>query len=320
MRIFVAGATGAVGKRLLPLLTANGHEVVGTTRSADRTQAIEAMGAEPAIVDILHRDAVIDAVTRARPEVVVHQATAIKNLRSARNVDRVFAQTNRLRTEGTDNLLEAARASGARRFVAQSFAGWPYARVGGTVKTEEDPLDANPPATFRNTLEAIRHLESAVTAASAIEGVVLRYGPLYGPGTSFAPGAEHYKMVMRRQFPIVGSGAGVWSFLHIDDAAGATLAAVEGGAPGIYNVVDDEPAPVNEWLPEVARIIGAKPPWHVPAWLGRVAGGESAITMMTEVRGASNSKAKRELGWRPAWPAWREGFRRGLDVPVPVTP
>jgi nucleoside-diphosphate-sugar epimerase len=186
------------------------------------------------------------------------------------------------------------------------------------VKTEEDPLDEHPPASFGRTLEAIGHLEATVTRAGDIEGVVLRYGGLYGPGTSFEPGAEHYKMVMRRQFPIVGSGAGVWSFLHIDDAAGATLAAIEGGPPGIYNVVDDEPAPVSEWLPEVAKIIGAKPPRHVPAWLGRMVGGEAAISMMTEVRGASNAKAKRELGWRPIWPAWREGFRRGLDVPLPA--
>jgi nucleoside-diphosphate-sugar epimerase len=318
MRIFVAGATGAVGKRLVPLLTANGHEVVGTTRSADRTRAIEAMGAEPAIVDVLDREAVTAAVRRAEPEVVVHEATAIGSLRNMRNVDRVFEATNRLRTEGTDHLLEAARAAGAPRLVAQSYAGWPYARTGGPVKTEEDPLDEHPPASFGRTLEAIGHLEAAVTRAGDIEGVVLRYGGLYGPGTSFEPGAEHYKMVMRRQFPIVGSGAGVWSFLHIDDAAGATLAAIEGGPPGIYNVVDDEPAPVSEWLPEVAKIIGAKPPRHVPAWLGRMVGGEAAISMMTEVRGASNAKAKRELGWRPIWPAWREGFRRGLDVPLPA--
>jgi nucleoside-diphosphate-sugar epimerase len=318
MRIFVAGATGAVGKRLVPLLAANGHEVVGTTRSAERTEAIRAMGAEPAVLDVLDRDGVMAAVVRAEPEVVVHQATAISNLRSMRNVDRVFADTNRLRTEGTDHLLEAARAAGARRLVAQSYAGWPYARTGGPVKTEEDPLDANPPASFRRTLEAIRHLETTVTGAGDIEGVVVRYGGLYGPGTSFEPGAEHYRMLMRRQFPIVGSGAGVWSFLHIDDAASATMAAIETGAPGIYNVVDDEPAPVSEWLPEVARIIGAKPPRRVPAWLGRVVGGEAAISMMTEIRGASNAKFKRELGWSPTWATWRDGFRRGLDVPLPA--
>jgi nucleoside-diphosphate-sugar epimerase len=318
MKVFVAGATGAVGKRLVPLLVANGHEVVGTTRSAERAGALRKMGAEPVVVDVLDRDAVIAAVTEARPDAIVHQATALTGLGSnLRRLDRVFAPTNRLRTEGTDNLLAAARAAGVRRFVAQSFAGWPYAREGGPVKSEEDPLDANPPKPVSATLAAIRHLESAVTGADGIEGLALRYGGFYGPGTSLAEAGQHVELIRKRRFPIVGSGAGVWSFLHIDDAATATLAAVERGAPGVYNVVDDEPAPVSVFLPELAKAIGAKPPRHVPLWVGRIAAGEVGVIMMTEIRGASNAKAKRELGWRPRWASWREGFRSGLvDSPA----
>jgi nucleoside-diphosphate-sugar epimerase len=225
-----------------------------------------------------------------------------------RYFDRDFALTNRLRSEGTDHLLAAAQASGARRFVAQSFAGWPYARAGATVKSEEDPLDPDPPAAFRRTLAAIRHLEDAVLGAHGVDGVVLRYGAFYGPGTSLGEGGAHLETVRRRRFPIVGSGAGVWSFVHIDDAAAATAAAVERGAPGVYNVVDDEPAPVAEWLPALAAAHGAKPPLHVPAFVGRLVAGAHTVALMTEIRGASNAKARRELGWQPRYPSWREGF------------
>jgi nucleoside-diphosphate-sugar epimerase len=312
MRIFVAGATGAVGKRLVPLLVAEGHEVVGTTRSPEKADELRAAGAEPVVADALDETAVRDAVVDAKPEVVVHQATALSSLVSPRNVDRAFEPTNRLRTEGTDHLLAAARAAGVRRFVAQSFAGWPYARVGGPVKTEDDPLDPDPPKHFRRTLAAIRHLEAAVTSAEGLEGIVLRYGGFYGPATSLAPGGVHNEAIRRRRFPIVGGGTGVWSFAHIDDAARATLAAIERGASGLYNVVDDDPAPVSEWLPAVAEAIGGPPPRRVPTWLGRIVAGDAAVAMMTSVRGASNAKAKRELSWQPRWPSWRDGFRRGL--------
>jgi len=230
-----------------------------------------------------------------------------------RQFEKTFAQTNQLRTRGTDHLLEAARETGARRFVAQSFAGWPNAREGGPVKTESDPLDPDPPAALRTTLESIRHLEAAVTGGSDIEGVVLRYGGFYGPGTSLSPGGEHAELVRKRRFPLVGGGNGVWSFAHVDDVAAATLAAIDRGAPGIYNVADDEPAPVHTWLPYLARVLGAKPPLRVPAWVGRLAAGEHGLAMMTSVRGASNAKAKRELGWEPAYASWRQGFASVLD-------
>jgi 2-alkyl-3-oxoalkanoate reductase len=262
------------------------------------------------VLDVLDSGATVAAVPRAEPEVVIHQATALSSLsQNLRRFDREFAVTNRLRAEGTDNLLEAARAAGARRFVAQSFAGWPYAREGKMVKDEDDELDSNPLPGMTETLAAIRHLESTVSRATGIDGVVLRYGGLYGPGTSLAEGGEHYEAVRKRRFPVVGEGTGVWSFTHIVDAATATVLAAEHAPPGIYNVVDDDPAPVGEWLPELAAAIGAKPPRHVPLWLGRLLAGEVVATMMTEIRGASNAKAKRELGWQPLYPSWRQGFK-----------
>jgi nucleoside-diphosphate-sugar epimerase len=315
MRIFIAGSTGALGKRLVPRLVAGGHQVVGMTRSPDRAAGLRAAGAEAVVADAFDRDAVVDAVERAEPEAVVHQLTALADQLDLRKFDESFALTNRLRTEGTDNLLAGARAAGARRFVAQSFAGWPYARVGGPVKTEQDPLDPDPPEAIRPTLDAIRRLESTVTGADGIEGVALRYGGFYGPGTSLAEGGVQREMVARRRFPIVGDGAGVWSFVHIDDAATATVAAIERGAPGIYNIVDDEPAPVATWLPALAEAIGAKPPMHVPAWIARYLVGEHGVVLMTESRGASNAKAKRELGWKLAYPSWRQGFAHGLADP-----
>jgi nucleoside-diphosphate-sugar epimerase len=255
---------------------------------------------------VLDRNAVMAAVMRAEPEVLIHEATALSHLGgSFRNLDRQFALTNRLRTEGTDNLLAAARAAGVRRFVAQSFAGWPHERSGTMVKTEDDPLDPDPVRGMREGHAAIRHLERAVTQA---EGIVLRYGGFYGPGTSLSEGGVHTDAVRRRKFPVIGDGTGVWSFVHILDAATATLLAAEHGEPGIYNIVDDDPAPVCEWLPELASTLGAKPPRHVPLWLGRLLGGAPIVAMMTESRGASNAKAKRELGWQPLYPSWRQGF------------
>jgi nucleoside-diphosphate-sugar epimerase len=314
MRIFVAGATGVIGKRLVPLLRANGHEVVGTTRSPGKVDDLRALGAEPRVLDVLDAVAVGKAVSEARPDVVVHQATALSDLGSLRNLDEAFADTNRLRTEGTDNLLAAAQAAGAEKFVAQSFAGWPYAKEGSLVKDEEAPLDPSPPANAEQSMAAIRHLEKAVAGAEALAGIVLRYGGFYGPGTSLFEGGEHVAAIRKRAFPLVGSSAGMWSFVHIDDAAAATLAAIERGSRGIYNVVDDEPAPASEWLPYLAERLGAKQPRHVPEWLGRLVAGEQVVSMMTEARGASNAKAKRELGWMLVHPTWREGFANGLGL------
>jgi 2-alkyl-3-oxoalkanoate reductase len=309
MNIFVAGATGAIGKRLVPLLVAHGHQVTGTTTTAGKTDTLRALGAEPVVLDLLDREATVDAVRRARPEVLVHEATALSSIESLRKFDEEFALTNRLRTEGTDNLVAAARPAGVRRFVAQSFAGWPYEHEGGPAKDEDDRLDPDPPKPFRDSLEAIRHLEHAVLTALGLEGVVLRYGGLYGPGTSLDAGGTHVELVRRRRFPVVGDGEGVWSFVHVEDAAAATVAAIEGEATGIFNVVDDEPARVADWLPALAEAVDAPPPRHLPTWLGRIAGGEATVVMMTEIRGASNAKAKRELGWRPRHASWREGFR-----------
>jgi nucleoside-diphosphate-sugar epimerase len=314
MKVFVAGATGALGSRLVPRLVSRGHDVVGMTRSERKAASISEMGATPTIADGLDADAVGRAVGEAEPDVIVHQLTALSGSLDLRKFDESFALTNRLRTEGTDHLLAAARAVGAKRFVAQSFAPWVYERAGGPVKTEEDPPDRNPLPAVRGTLEAIFYLERAVTGAEGIEGLALRYGGFYGPGTSLSlePEAEHAEAVRKRRFPVVGSGAGISSFIHIDDAADATVAAIEGGAPGIYNVVDDQPAAAKDWLPGLAEALGAKPPMRFPRWLARIVAGDVAVVMMTELRGASNAKAKRELGWAPRYPSWREGFAHGL--------
>jgi len=305
MHIFLAGATGAVGQALVPLLISNGHTVTGTTRSPAKVERLRAQGVEPVVLDGLDGDAVRAAVAAAKPDAIVHQMTALSGDLDLRRFERSFAPTNRLRTQGTQNLLSAAWESGVERVVAQSFAGWPAARVGGPVKTEDDPLDQHPPKQVRSTLEAILGLETMVTEAG---GIALRYGGFYGPGTSFTPGGEQWEAVRARKLPIIGDGGGVWSFCHIDDVAGGTLAALEHGAPGrVYNICDDEPAPVREWLPAVAESIGAPPPRHLPRWVGRLMG-EHLVTMMCEIRGASNARAKRELGWAPAWPSWREGI------------
>jgi nucleoside-diphosphate-sugar epimerase len=296
LRIFLAGATGALGRRLVPQLVARGHHVIGTTRS--RPDELRALGAEPAVVDPLDADAVRDAVVAARPDVVVHQLTALSGLGMDRNFDKAFAMTNRLRTEGTDNLIAAAKAAGARRLVWQSYAGWPYARDGATLKTEDDPLDPDPPADARESLAGIRYLESAVLN-SGLEGVVLRYGGFYGPGSSLEEGGAHLELIRKRRFPWGGDGRGIWSFVHLDDAAAATVSAIESDVTGVFNIVGDDSAAVAEWLPALAERIGAPPPRHLPGWLVRLAGGAQAHSMMTRTRGASNAKAKRVLGWRP---------------------
>ena len=304
MRILVVGATGAVGKRLLPLLVTRGHQVVGTTRTPEKVDGVRRVGAAGMLLDALDADAVMRVVSEAQPEVVVHQGTALTGALDPRRFQQAFIPTNRLRDEGTRHLVSAAQRAGAR-IVAQSFAGWPYAREGGPVKTEEDPLDPDPPAAFAPVLEAIRSLEQQVTQAN---GIVLRYGGFYGPGTSLSRDGEHARMLVKRAFPLIGPGSGIWSFVHIDDAAEATALAIERGTPGIYNITDDQPARVAEWLPYAAQVLGAKPPLRVPRWLGRVLAGAHIDVLMNESRGASNAKAKARLHWTPKHPSWRRGF------------
>lgn len=310
MRVFVVGASGAIGTRLVPQLIDRGHEVIGTSKSPGSAERVRALGAEPIQLDLLDPRAVRKAVLDTHPDAIVHQATALAAARFSRNLDRSFAPTNRLRTEGTDALLAAAREAGVRRFVAQSFASARYAREGGPVKTENDPLDPTPVPTTRETNVAMRHLDEAVTAAG---GIALRYGGFYG-----APNDGLLEPVRKRQFPIVGNGGGISSFIHLDDAAVATVLALEHDGPGIYNIVDDEPAPVREWLPVLASTLGAKPPRHFPRWLARLVAGEGAVMMGTESRGASNAKAKRELGWTLRYPSWRQGFTAAYGQPRPL--
>ena len=308
MRVLVAGATGVMGRELLPRLVDAGHEVFAMIRRESDKAKVSQLGAVPVFADALDRAEVEAAVRQAAPEVVIHQLTAIGNI-DPRHFDRSFAPTNRLRREGTDNLLDAARAvGGVRRFVAQSNGAFSYTRTGGPVKTEQDPLDPTPIRPMAPTVAALQYLEKAVLGAEWTEGVVLRYGAFYGPGTSMAPGSEQLELIHKRKFPVVGDGGGVWSFVHIADAAEATVIAVESGGRGVYNVVDDEPAPVAEWLPALAEMLGAKKPMRVPRFIGRLAAGPAGVVLMTELRGASNAKAKRELGWHPAHPSWRQGL------------
>jgi nucleoside-diphosphate-sugar epimerase len=310
MHVFVVGASGAIGTRLVSQLIDRGHEVTGTFRSPANAERITALGAKPVALDLLDPQAVRTIVLAAEPDAIVHQATALADVRFSRNLDRTFAPTNRLRTEGTDALLEAAREAGVRRFVAQSFASYRYAREGGPVKTEDDPLDPAPPAAMRETNAAMLHLDQAVTRAG---GIALRYGGFYGAANDGLVGP-----VRKRQFPIIGDGGGVFSFIHLDDAAAATVLALGHDGPAIYNIVDDEPAPVREWLPVLADALGAKPPRNVPAWLARLVAGEGAVVMGTEARGASNARAKREFGWTPHHASWRQGFREVYETqPAP---
>lgn len=310
MKILVAGASGVIGRHLVPKLVAAGHDVAGTTRTASKEAELRLMGATPFVVDVLDPDAVGRAVAAFEPEIIVHQATALSSV-DMRHFERSFALTNRLRTEGTDHLLAAGRAVGVRKFVAQSFAGWPFARSGARVKTEDDPLDPDPIGPMRTTLAAIRHLEAAVLGADWTEGIALRYGGLYGPGTSLdTNGGEMTEMIRRGFFPIIGGGEGMFSFLHVADAADATVAAVERGTRGVYHVVDDEPASVREWLPVVASALGAPAPRRIPRWLGRLMAGETIVMISTETRGASNERAKRTLDWRPQHASWRDHLGR----------
>ena len=306
MRVFVAGATGAIGRQLVPRLVANGHEVHGMTRSESKQAMLRELGAVPVVADALDPDQVADAVGRAKPDVIIHQLTALAG-KGFRGLKQRIEMTNRLRSEGTDHLLSAGQAVGVQRFVAQSNAAL-YARTGGPVKTEEDPLDTTPPRKQREATAAILHLEEAVLGAAWTEGIVLRYGGFYLPGAGMGPGGETHELIRKRQFPLVGDGRGVWSFIHLGDAAEATVAAVEHGSRGVYNIVDDDPAPVAEWLPTLTRMLSGKKPRRLPPFVVRLVAGEFGVLMMTEARGASNTKAKRELGWSPAHPSWREGF------------
>jgi nucleoside-diphosphate-sugar epimerase len=308
MLVFIAGATGAVGRRLIPLLVSAGHSVVGLTHTPAKAGMITAFGAKAVVADGLDERAIGEAVASSEPDVVVHEMTDLKNASDLRHFDRAFANSNRLRTEGTDILMTAARDAGVKRFVAQSFCGWPYARVDGPIKSEADPLDPDPPRELRHSLDAIEHLEQVVTHASGPEGIVLRYGAFYGTDTGLFDGPM-IDQIRARRAPLIGDGEGWWSFLHIDDAAAATAAAIERGRAGsVYNIVDDEPAPAREWLPALARMLGAKPPFHVPPWIARILAGEHIVMMMTQNRAGSNAKAKRELGWQPAHASWRDGF------------
>ncbi|RRQ86182.1 NAD-dependent epimerase/dehydratase family protein [Streptomyces griseofuscus] len=314
MKIFVAGATGAIGSSLVPRLVARGHDVVGTTRSAARAGTLRVLGAESVVMDALDPDSMADAVARAEPEVVVHQLTALSGPADMKSAKRMAAATNELRVAGTDHLLAAARAVGVHRFVAQSNALW-MQRTGGSVADESGRMEPNPPADGAEAVAALRHLEDSVTGISWAQGIALRYGGFYGPGTgmSAAPDAVMAEQIRRRKFPIVGGGGGVWSLVHIDDAASATVAAVERGASGIHHIADDEPAPIHVWLPELARALGAKPPRRVPAWLVRPLAGKAAVDTMTQARGISSQKAKHELGWTLRYPSLRTGFTRGLE-------
>jgi nucleoside-diphosphate-sugar epimerase len=308
MRVFVVGASGAIGRRLVPKLIERGHEVVGTVSSTGKAEQVRRLGAEPVVLDALDAEAVRDAVTAARPDAIVHEATSLTGLSDFKHVDRSFAKTNKLRTQGTDNLLTAAREAGVGKFVAQSNANHRYAREGGAVKSEDAPLDREPVSAARESVEALDHLDKAVTDAG---GIALRYGIFYGD-----PDDALVETVRARKFPIVGDGAGTWSFIHLDDAASATVLALEHDGPAVYNIVDDEPAPTREWLPELARIVGAKPPQRFPRLLARLFAGEAPVVMATESRGASNAKAKRELGWKLRYPSWRQGFADRYGKPT----
>jgi nucleoside-diphosphate-sugar epimerase len=312
MRVFVAGGTGAVGKFLVPHLIKNGYEVVALVRDAQKAKALEDIGAKVALGDAINKEELTAAIKRAEPEVIIHQLTALVGAGNFKKFDEEFALTNRFRTQVTETMLAAARMVGTRRFIAQSFCGWPFAREGEPVKTEEDELDPNPPASFSQTLSAIRYLEDTVRRTVDLQALALRYGIFYGPGTSIAKDGPIVELVRKRRMPIVGDGAGVWSFTHVHDAARATVAAISHGDPGIYNIVDDEPAAVSTWLPALADAVGAKPPYKAPVWLAKHVIGDGGVSMMTKIRGGSNAKAKRDLGWRPIYPSWRRGFIEGL--------
>ncbi|HEY3556313.1 MAG TPA: NAD(P)-dependent oxidoreductase [Kribbella sp.] len=312
MKVLVAGATGGLGRSLVPQLVAAGHEVTGMIRSESGAAGVRAFGADVVLADGLDADAVRAAVESVRPDVVVHQMTALKGGIDFRHFDDSFATTNKLRTVGTDNLLAAAQAAGVRRFVVQSYAGWNLQHGGSATKTEADPLDPNPVPAQRQTMAGIKHLEKAVLNADGMEGVALRYGSFYGPTGDIGKGGSMVELIQKRRLPIIGDGAGIWSFIHYDDAAAATVKAIESDVIGVFQIADDDPAPASVWLPEFARILGAKAPRHIPSWLGRLAVGDVGVAAFTEIRGADNTLAKRTFDWQPGYASWRQGFRDGL--------
>lgn len=313
MKIFILGGTGVIGRYLVPLLAGQGHEVTSLVRSAKGLRESEKMGAKGVTADVFNEEELTTVIKKTEPEIIIHQLTALSAVTgNFRKFDQEFEMTNRFRTEVTETLLKASENTGVRRFIAQSFCGWPFAREGGSIKTEEDPLDPNPPVSFKKTLNAIEHLETAVKKSQKVEALALRYGMFYGPGTAIAKDGAIVNLIRKRKFPVVGDGGGIWSFIHVKDAAGATVNAINNGLPGLYNVVDDEPAPVSVWLQYLAKVSGAKPPRKVPLWLGRILIGEAGISMLTKIRGGSNAKAKHEFKWEPVYKSWRDGFVKGL--------
>lgn len=299
MRVLIVGATGAIGTHLTRQLTEQGHQVTGTSRSPAKAHRIRSLGAEPVTLDVLNAGAVRAAVIAARPDAIIYQATALAGMRFGRSLDKTFAPTNVLRTEGTDNVIAAAREAGVGKVVAQSFAPYRYASAGALACAEDDPLIADPPASTARTFAAMAHLDEAVMAAG---GIALRYGGFYGEPDQMTTA------VRKRQYPLVGDGAGIMSFIHLHDAAAATVRALEVDGPAVYNVTDDDPAPMRDWLPALAMALGAKPPRHAPAWLARLIVGGGMVDMMSASPGASNARARKELGWTLRYPSWRDGF------------
>lgn len=313
MKIFFLGSTGVIGRNLIPLLVSQQHDVTALVSSEKKISEAENMGAKGVAVNVFDRKELTELIKRIDPEIILHQLTALSHVTgNFRKFDKEFEITNRFRTEVTDTLFKAAELTGVKRIIVQSFCGWPFARVGGLIKTEKDPLDPNPPSGFRETHNAIRHLENVVERSEKVEALALRYGMFYGPGTAISSNGAIVNLIRKRKFPIVGDGGGIWSFIHIEDVTQATANAVTRGNPGIYNIVDDEPAPVSDWLPCLAQVLEAKPPPKIPLWLARLLIGEAGVSMMTKIRGGSNSKAKRDLGWTPVYSTWRDGFAKGL--------
>jgi nucleoside-diphosphate-sugar epimerase len=314
MKIFVAGSTGVVGKILVPQLIERGHEVFALVRNSQKSKDVKAAGAKAIIANALDKIELTESIKKTEPEVIIHQLTSLSNASgNFKKFDEEFELTNRFRTEATDTLISAACLVGARRFIAQSFCGWPFARERGPIKSEEDPLDPNPPAGFKRTLQAIKYLEKAVKSVTDFEALALRYGIFYGPDTGFSKDGLIATLLRKHKMPIVGNGNGVWSFIHINDAVSATVNAISQGKPGIYNIVDNEPAPVKYWLPFLAEILETKPPSKIPAWIAQLIIGKAGVSMMTQIRGGSNAKAKRELLWKPVYSSWRQGFKEGLS-------
>jgi nucleoside-diphosphate-sugar epimerase len=316
MRVFVAGATGAIGRRLVPQLVEAGHQVTAITRSKERLGELYDLGAEAVVCDVFDAGRLGSVVAQAEPDAVINELTDLPQSLKPRKLEEYYAANNRVRREGTRNLLSAARGAGVRRFLVQGAAYW-YAPTNGPVKTEEDPLYLEAPAPIGPAVETVKEVEEAILSADRLEGVVLRYGMFYGPGTWYARDGDVGRQVSKRRYPMIGDGRGTYSFIHVDDAAAATVAALERARPGVYNVVDDEPASAAEWMPVYAEALGAKRPPRVPAFLARLIAGDALVRWMLELRGASNAKIKRELGWHPQYESWRQGFFEDVAAIAP---